>query len=695
MFSLCALCLFFALSALNLVVASTASKTIYAAAPQQNSNFYTAFQDSAPWQKEYDIRTDVAFVYTTGDAERIRSWRERGYEVWTMFGASWLGKNEPIVLEHPEIVQMMRGYIPFEMIPGRAWIVPTRAWIDYSRDIVSRLISAGTNGILPEEPEFFVSTGFSKGFKKEWRDFYGEPWRNPSYSLDSHYKASRLKAHLFYRYYKEIFAYTKQLNPAVRCVIPAHSNINYADWGIISPHARFLTIPELDGFIAQVWTGTARHRHNLAGTPVSRPFEYAYLEYSYFDNLVRGTGKEVWFLTDPIEDDPNFGWRDYREWYQNTLAAALFFPEVTRYEVIPWTQRVFGGTKYQSELLPQSYATELLTVWAAQREMHTMRPERIRLEAGTSGIGVLTADTLMWQRGIGTTTMDAMYGLLLPLITSGVPVRVVPIERVTESDYLKNIRVLLLSYDALKPEEERYNDAIADWVRSGGVLVFYGGADDFNLINSWWKEKGFSAPQDDLLINLLLEKVGIPRINRKILRNDDVSTDKTINATDATPASFRSLRPLNPAPPFTSYDVKGAVTHFAWNEYPIVWEKQCGRGTLIYAGISPAFAAADPKGVQLLMELLRYAHETKSGGKFNTADSLVLHRDKYLIAHALKNELHLTGTFIDLFNPFDPLIAEKVVPEGENAFLLDLDYLRGTKIDTPVVLLAAGKIEEQ
>ena len=46
----------------------------------------------------------------------------------------------------------------------------------------------------------------------------------------------------------------------------------------------------------------------------SRTFETAYLEYGIMQlQLVKGTDKEVWFLQDPVEDNPEHGWEEYAD----------------------------------------------------------------------------------------------------------------------------------------------------------------------------------------------------------------------------------------------------------------------------------------------------------------------------------------------------------------------------------------------
>src|SRR5436190_23828176 len=51
----------------------------------------TSFQTSKPWSPLGNLRADVAMVYGIGNglAERVASWRGRGYRVHLMTGVSW------------------------------------------------------------------------------------------------------------------------------------------------------------------------------------------------------------------------------------------------------------------------------------------------------------------------------------------------------------------------------------------------------------------------------------------------------------------------------------------------------------------------------------------------------------------------------------------------------------------------------
>ena len=67
-----------------------------------------------------------------------------------------------------------------------------------------------------------------------------------------------------------IYAASKHL--VVPCYVATHSLINYAQWKIVSPESSLLDVGA-DGYIAQVWTGTARTPNVYNGVTKQRTFD--------------------------------------------------------------------------------------------------------------------------------------------------------------------------------------------------------------------------------------------------------------------------------------------------------------------------------------------------------------------------------------------------------------------------------------
>ena len=90
---------------------------------------------------------------------------------------------------------------------------------------------------------------------------------------------------------RHVQAFNQRTGKSVRCYVPTHSLINYAHWCIVSPESSLAKLDGCDGYIAQVWTGTARTPNHFRGVRKERTFETAFLEYGAMQNLVRATGR--------------------------------------------------------------------------------------------------------------------------------------------------------------------------------------------------------------------------------------------------------------------------------------------------------------------------------------------------------------------------------------------------------------------
>ncbi len=451
---------------------------------------YTTTQSGDPLNPAIDLQTDTVFVYTP-DATVISGWKSRGYGVWTM-GGSREGKE--YAAQHPDEVQRDSANNPLT-IDGSAYLNPTPEHNAIEAQRYAEAVMNGSTGVCPEEPEYFARAGYEAAFRKEWQQKFGTPWQAPESSVDARWQAGQLMASL------EADHITAELQPFanrldVHRMVALHSPINYAQWGIVAPQYRITSSPLVQDVIGQVWTGTARTPVRYSGVRSDRTFSTAFLEYSSLAQLMRGANKRLWFLADPLEDDPTRSQTDYKSHYEETLVASLFFPDVDSYEVMPWPSRVYGH-------IPPEYATEINTAIAALQDMHN-HPVKGGNVATDANIGVFCSDSMQLQRAVpAVSDFDGFFGLALPLLQRGVPVQAVSLDRAGDIGYLGQFKTLLLSYDYQKPPDARTQATLADWVRRGGSLVFFGGSDPFNDVkSSWWKQANRAAPQDDLWAQL-------------------------------------------------------------------------------------------------------------------------------------------------------------------------------------------------
>ncbi len=612
----------------------------------------TCFQTSKPWSPQGNLRSDVAICYGIEKdlPERITSWRDRGYRVHLMTGVAWGDYQDYLYgrydgIKHVDNAQTDRKGDKISHGGDVYYMSPAENYGDYLCTGVQRALDAGVEAVHLEEPEFWARAGYSEGFKREWKTYYGEDWQAPHSSADAQWRSSKLKYFLYRRALQQVFSYVQAFNKRtgkqVRCYVPTHSLINYAHWRIVSPQSSLAMLDGCDGYIAQVWTGTSRTPNPYRGKMKERTFETAFLEYGSMQNLVRATGRSVWYLNDPIEDNPRHDWNDYRTNWESTLVASLLQPDVSQYEVAPWPERIFGE-KYprgsgDAKPIPPAYATELQVVMNALSDMN--QPD-VKWDCGTQGIGVLISDSLMFQREQPTPSdpnMAHFYGQALPLLKRGIPVTPVQLENAPLKGFLTPQKVLLLSYQGQKPQTPEVHDALAKWVNDGGSLIV---ADDdkdpYNQAREWWNESGKTA-----------------QIPRQHLFN-------TLGIKDEE---------------FSGKPVK------------------VGKGGVIWLRENPVQFALGVEAESRLMQAVRQATEL-AGLTWKETNHLSLKRGPYRIAAGLDESISapaevLKGRFISLFDPELKLVKSVTVGPGDREFLLDLDAAIIPK--SPTVLASACK----
>jgi hypothetical protein len=638
------------------------------------------FQSGDPWTPRINLNADVAMAYGIGAKlpGLVSSWRDHGYIVDLMTGVAWGGYQDYLDgkfdgTNHWDQAQTDSAGKLIIHNPTVPYISPGEDYGRYLSTGVQRALDLGVQAVVLEEPEFWARSGWEDNFKREWKAYYHEDWRSPDSSPDAQYRASKLKYYLYRRALAQVFdsvaAYGKAHGRNIPCYVATHSQINYANWRIVSPESSLIDVGA-QGYIAQVWTGTASTPNVYDGQRKGRTFETAYLEYGAMQNLVRASGRRVWYLNDPIADNPNHTWEDYRTNWQSTLTASLLQPEVWRYEVMPWPQRVFNSkhpvtaldvTKYAQELnpiptgaarsappkkpdvalegIPSNYATELQSVIAA---LGDMKQTDVRWQvAGTRGVGVLISDTMMFERADPQPSdqyLGSFYGMALPLVLRGVPVEPVQIESSTAAGFLSHYKMLFLTYEGQKPPTAAFHTALTQWVREGGALAVLDNDDDpYNTVREWWNTapNSYKTPREHLFAQL-----GIP---------------------------------LDGAGMF-----------------------HVGRGVVLSERISPAALTYQATGGDTVRGFARQAAEAVHL-PWSETNALVLRRGPYVIAAGLDESVPnaapvtLHGRFVDLFDADLAVRSSVTLAPGTRDLLVDLAY---NATPTPRVVAAACEVRD-
>ena len=236
--------------------------------------------------------------------------------------------------------------------------------------------------------------------------------------------------------------------------------------------------------------------------------------------------------------------------------------------------------------------------------------------------------------------LSQVYGLALPLLKRGIPVTPVQLENVIVPDYLKGFRVLLLTYNGMKPLDEKVHESLADWVKHGGVLVVCDSdADPYNAVREWWNSAGrhYRTPRENLF-----ERLGFGA------------------------ASSEALAKATPLP----------VRHGA-----VIWLRR-----------DPPTLVAQPEAEIPLIDAVRRG-AARCGLKWRETNYLQLRRGPYTVAAGLDESIpgsaaQLHGRFVNLFDPELRVRQTVELSPGSRYFLLDLDAVRERG---PRVLAAACK----
>ncbi|MBE6731371.1 MAG: hypothetical protein E7564_06760, partial [Ruminococcaceae bacterium] len=386
----------------------------------------TGYQHGGGYMPEIDLGNDFVMVYGIGPdmPKHVKSFKDKGYVVHLMTGVAWGGYTDYLDgeidgREHWDESQRARNGKDILHGPRCPYMVPTVAFADYLTEKLKVAVDAGVEAIHMEEPEFWDRGGYSEAFKREYEIYYREKWTPPHENVDVRYKASKLKAYLYARIITRLSSSLKEYakvkyNKDLRFYIPTHSLLNYTQWKIMSPEAALIDIPTVDGCIAQIWTGTSRCANVYEGIYDERTFETAFLEYGIMQELVKGTGRRMWFLHDPIEDWPSYTWENYEFNYLKTAVASLLHPAIHHYEICPWPPRVFNGKyprimpNYNSETkdetsvtidiskpITQHYSTLLSSMFQMFGDMDY---DDYAFEGVNSGVGILMSDSGLFQR---------------------------------------------------------------------------------------------------------------------------------------------------------------------------------------------------------------------------------------------------------------------------------------------------------
>lgn len=654
----------------------------------------TGFQEGAPFRKSFDVGCDFVMVYGTDDTmpRRVQEYRDQGYVVHLMTGISW-GQYQDYLdgkwdgREHWDEAQMDRNGRQIIHNPTVPYMVPTISFTNYLTERLKIAIDSGVEALHLEEPEFWNHGGYSPAFQREYEIYYHEPWTAPHENLDVRYKTSKLMAYLYTRAIDRISSALKEYAMVryqrnIPFYVPTHSLLNYTQWKIMSPEASLIDIPTVDGCIAQIWTGTSRTGNVYAGKYEERTFETAYLEYGIMQELVRDTGRRMWFLHDPIEDRPQYRWDNYRYNYLKTVVASFLHPEVSRYEICPWPHRVFEGVyprvqpniavKDESsvpapdaESIPADYASLLCGVVQLCGDMEQSENS---FEGFSEEIGIFMSDSGLFQRSFPDGIAEE--GFADALRDSAI--------EAASGPYVRNDEAIAGMMESILSDEKK----CLDYVQSGAFPQFYGMAlpllkyglpvrpvqlDNISRYTAYLTNYSF------LILSYEFMKPASPDINVSIaawVRGGGtlIYVGDGSDPFHQVDGFWKTAGYTNPAQHlFEACGLPFSVTEGSFD---------VGDGHITIYPVTPAKISTTPKMTEDYRNLVKDVL-TGRGVQWQYRNDLTLRRGPYIISAVMNESVTsegkvFSGMFVDLLQPEYPIITEKeVLPDG-NAVLFDL-----------------------
>lgn len=657
----------------------------------------TGYQEHNAFIPSIDFQCDFVMVYGMDASmpERVKKFRDAGYVVHLMTGIAWGAYQDYLRgdwdgVPHEDEAQMDRQGQTVIHGPAVPYMVPTVAFSDYLAQKLKTAVDCGVEAIHMEEPEFWDHSGYSEAFQREYEIRYHKPFQPQHQSAGAHWRCAKLKAELYARAVRRVSETVKEYAKTrygrdLRFYVPTHSLLNYTQWKIMSPEASLIGIPTVDGYIAQVWTGTSRVANVYEGDYRERTFETAFLEYGVMQELSRGTGRRMWFLHDPIEDNPAFTWEDYRRDYQKTLIASLLHPLVSHYEICPWPARVFEGryprvqpriekkdeTSFAAEgsrTIPDAYRTFLASMF---QMLGDMDQTDWAYESAAEPVGLFLSDTCLYQRTYPETvpTAEEFQEKLYSAIIRH------PEE---EGEKAPRFRELI---DGIAQDEAKMNA----FVTCSAFPCFYGLAlpllkyglpllpvqlDNVRLFPGYLD--GFRF----LILSYEMMKPLSPDIHLSLAEWVQAGGCLIYAGDGSDP--FHNLRSwwrdagyAHPAQHL--FSLLGLPREPESGVYP------CGMGRVTIYRLNPARICLSKEQADSWRETVKEALNA-GGVSWQYDNHITLRRGPYIISQVMAESVHdrarqFTGHFADLMADGFPIVHEKTVCPDEGALLYDLDRL--------------------
>ena len=622
------------------------------------------------------VRVDAYIV----SSKYQKEFNKAGYDI---IGSSGSFNKTTYSNNHPEVLQMDASGNT-DSFWGSS--VLTREVVKYnSSEKLRDMVRSSNWSVGFVEPEMFRYGGYGDAYKELWFVKYGEPWSDPNGSVRSIFMSQRLNVWTHSNAIKMYASYVNERENKVEHLysVAPHSTLAYAAYpkGITDGFVHMMGTGQVETVTGQTWSNTIINNVRYEGQSARRTFINAYVEYGTYLDAVNYYDTYFYALCDPMSDTKDSEEESYwRKLCHEQLVASMMYSDINRWELI-WTNRSFMNVspEYRSEQL--NIHNALLEISGAE----------YKATAGTPGITYLLGDTLTWQSPdkpqYAENAYDGFWGVAAPLVYDGIPLRTMAMELITGPDDLKNVSVLIVSYDNQKPLYEELNVAIAEWVKEGGTLLYLGGPDEYlNVPEAWWNREGKGgSPTANLLQHLGVAD----SITAKTLTGGNKGLNWKGGKTAADSADFKDGALKAGGDNFTYYyEGTGFETLLETTDGKAVGITfDVGRGTVHMVGLSTTDYSDSAAGADLMRMLTAKATETTEYD-YVTSDAFVVERGDYVAVYPLKGTYQLIGTYVNIFSSDLEVVVNPVVPENEASLFRRVQS--SAELTIPTVSYAGG-----
>ncbi|PZP52010.1 MAG: hypothetical protein DI598_01855, partial [Pseudopedobacter saltans] len=238
--------------------------------------------------------------------------------------------------------------------------------------------------------------------------------------------------------------------------------------------------------------------------------------------------------------------------------------------------------------------------------------------------------------------LSNFLGQVLPFLKKGIPVNTVHIENLNFPATLKDTKILLMSYSNMKPLDSNAHHLLAQWVQSGGIIVYSGKDNDpYQTVSEWWNTgKYHYASPSEHLFNLM-----------------NISDSKN----------------------------KNGIFKY-------------GKGSVYIIREDPKSYVMSADGDQSYVGIVSNLYKQSFHKEIQFKNYYTLKRGPYLMISVLdenesKTPYTAKGKFIDLFDPKLPIINSKEVLPDNQSLLFDIDAIQNKK--QAQVLASASRIYDE